>query len=99
VARATRVASPVRQQRGSATGVSLAREDTALFEDLRVLRKHLADEQGLPPYVIFHDATLREMAQERPATLHEFARIRGIGEAKLSRYGERCMEAIRQHAR
>jgi superfamily II DNA helicase RecQ len=39
------------------------------------------------------------MAQERPATLHEFARIRGIGEAKLSRYGERFMQAIRQHAR
>jgi ATP-dependent DNA helicase RecQ len=99
VARAARPASPARQQRGSAADVSLGRENAALFEDLRVLRKHLADEQGLPPYVIFHDATLREMAQERPATLHEFARIRGIGEAKLARYGERFMEAIRQHAR
>jgi ATP-dependent DNA helicase RecQ len=48
--------------------------------------------------VIFHDATLRQMAQERPATLHDFARIRGIGEAKLSRYGARFIETIRQHA-
>jgi ATP-dependent DNA helicase RecQ len=99
VARAARPAGSERQHRGSATGVSLGSEDSALFDELRALRKHLANEQGLPPYVIFHDATLREMAQERPATLHEFARIRGIGEAKLSRYGERFIEAIRQHAR
>jgi ATP-dependent DNA helicase RecQ len=99
VARAARPAGSARQPRDSATGVSLGSEDSALFDELRALRKHLANEQGLPPYVIFHDATLREMAQERPATLHEFARIRGIGEAKLSRYGERFIEAIRQHAR
>jgi ATP-dependent DNA helicase RecQ len=99
VARAAQPAGSARQPRDSATGVSLGSEDSALFDELRALRKHLANEQGLPPYVIFHDATLREMAQERPATLHEFARIRGIGEAKLSRYGERFIEAIRQHAR
>jgi ATP-dependent DNA helicase RecQ len=98
VARAAPRTSSARQRRDSATGVGLGREDSALFEQLRALRKHLADEQGLPPYVIFHDATLRQMAQERPATLHDFARIRGIGEAKLSRYGARFIETIRQHA-
>ena len=98
VARAVPRTSSARQRRDSATGVALGREDSALFEQLRALRKQLADEQGLPPYVIFHDATLRQMAQERPATLHDFARIRGIGEAKLSRYGARFIEAIRQHA-
>ena len=72
-------------------------EDKSLFDVLRVMRKQLADEHGLPPYVIFHDATLRDMAQQRPATLNEFARIRGVGEAKLSRYGERFIDAIRQH--
>jgi ATP-dependent DNA helicase RecQ len=75
----------------------LGSEDKALFEVLRALRKQLADEQGVPPYVIFHDATLREMAEQRPTTLHEFARIRGVGDAKLSRYGERFIDAIRQH--
>jgi ATP-dependent DNA helicase RecQ len=98
VARAVPRTSSARQRRDSATGVALGRKDNALFEQLRALRKQLADEQGLPPYVIFHDATLRQMAQERPATLHDFARIRGIGEAKLSRYGARFIEAIRQHA-
>jgi len=95
VARAVRSGSSARRERASATGASLASEDRTLFEVLRALRKQLADEQGLPPYVIFHDATLREMAQLRPATLDEFAKIRGIGEAKLSRYGARFIEAIR----
>jgi ATP-dependent DNA helicase RecQ len=98
VARAVPRASSARQRRDSASGIALGREDGALFEQLRALRKNLADEQGLPPYVIFHDATLRQMAQERPATLHDFARIRGIGEAKLTRYGARFIETIRRHA-
>ena len=98
VARAAQRSLSARQRRDSAAGVALGRDDSALFEELRALRKHLADEQGLPPYVIFHDATLRQMAQERPATLHDFARIRGIGEAKLSRYGARFIETIRQYA-
>ncbi|MEP6548669.1 MAG: DNA helicase RecQ [Gammaproteobacteria bacterium] len=96
VARAARPASSARQERASAAGAALSNGDRTVFEVLRALRKQLADEHGLPPYVIFHDATLREMAQRRPATLHEFSSIRGIGEAKLSRYGECFIEAIRQ---
>jgi ATP-dependent DNA helicase RecQ len=99
VARAARSASSARRDRPSATGASLDGEDRTLFEELRALRKQLADEHGLPPYVIFHDATLREMAQHRPATLDQFSRIRGIGDAKLTRYGERFIEAIRQYPR
>jgi ATP-dependent DNA helicase RecQ len=99
VARAARSASTGRRERAAGNGAPLASEDKTLFEALRTLRKQLADEHGLPPYVIFHDATLREMAQQRPATLDQFAGIRGIGEAKLARYGERFIDAIRQHAR
>jgi ATP-dependent DNA helicase RecQ len=97
VARAAPPASSPRQER-RVEGALLGGEDQALFDILRALRKQLADEQGVPPYVIFHDATLREMAQQRPARLQEFARIRGVGEAKLSRYGERFIDAICQHA-
>jgi ATP-dependent DNA helicase RecQ len=67
-----------------------------LFEHLRALRKRLADEHGLPPYVVFHDATLREMAQRRPLTLHQFAELPGVGQAKLARYGEHFIAAIGQ---
>jgi ATP-dependent DNA helicase RecQ len=70
----------------------------ALFERLRALRKRLADQMGLPPYVIFHDATLREMAARRPQTLSVFAELPGVGQAKLARYGEQFIEAIRQSA-
>ena len=67
-----------------------------LFERLRTLRKQLADAQGLPPYVIFHDATLREMVAQRPQTLSEFAGIRGVGEGKLARYGQQFIAALRE---
>jgi ATP-dependent DNA helicase RecQ len=99
VARAPKLASSAAKTRASATDVSLGSEDKGLFEVLRTLRKQLADEHALPPYVIFHDATLREMAQRRPASLEQFARIRGIGEAKLARYGQLFIEAIREHPR
>jgi ATP-dependent DNA helicase RecQ len=97
VARAARAESSRRRERAAASGAALEDKDRTLFDALRALRKQLADEHALPPYVIFHDATLREMAQRRPATLEAFAHIRGIGEAKLSRYGERFIEAIREH--
>jgi ATP-dependent DNA helicase RecQ len=73
-------------------------EGRELFETLRALRKRLADAQGMPPYVIFHDATLREIAERRPVTLDEFAGIRGVGEAKLARYGEEFVAVVRGHA-
>jgi ATP-dependent DNA helicase RecQ len=65
-----------------------------LFESLRQLRKRMADEQGVPPYVIFSDATLREFAVHRPRTLAAFRAISGVGDVKLERYGEAFTSAI-----
>jgi ATP-dependent DNA helicase RecQ len=83
---------------GTRGGADLATDSpqSALFEHLRAVRKRLANEQGLPPYVIFHDSTLREMALRRPLTLDEFATLPGVGQAKLSRYGEHFIAALRQ---
>jgi ATP-dependent DNA helicase RecQ len=69
--------------------------DDALFEALRTLRKRLADEAGMPPYIVFNDASLRDMAQRQPRSLEEFATILGVGQAKLARYGEQFVELIR----
>ena len=65
-----------------------------LFEALREARRTLAAKAGVPPYVIFHDSTLREIAAERPASLAELARINGVGRTKLDRYGEAMLAAI-----
>lgn len=66
-----------------------------LFDALRACRRELAQEQGVPPYVIFHDSTLREMAEQRPATLAELAHISGIGQRKLDAFGDAFLAAIR----
>ena len=71
--------------------------DEALFQALRARRLALAKKQGVPPYVIFHDRTLIEMAQTKPRRLHELARITGVGEAKLDRYGEDFLAVIAAH--
>jgi ATP-dependent DNA helicase RecQ len=93
-------ARPAAKSRTSpaASLAAVSSEGRELFETLRALRKRLADAQGMPPYVIFHDATLREIAERRPVTLGEFAGIRGVGEAKLARYGEEFVAAVRGHA-
>jgi ATP-dependent DNA helicase RecQ len=69
--------------------------DEPLFEALRALRKRLAQETGVPPYVIFHDATLRAMAHTRPTSLPEFAQLAGVGQSKLTKYGFAFVELIR----
>jgi ATP-dependent DNA helicase RecQ len=66
-----------------------------LFEALRARRRDLAKEAGVPPYVIFHDSTLREMAELKPETLHALSRVSGVGQAKLERYGEAFVEVVR----
>ncbi len=70
-----------------------------LFEALREVRRELARTAGLPPYVIFHDATLREMAAVRPQNLRELAEIGGVGARKLEAYGQEFVNAIRSHER
>jgi ATP-dependent DNA helicase RecQ len=101
--RAVRVGESVKPARGrkaskTAATTSSTSADNALFESLRKLRKRLADEAGMPPYIIFNDASLREMAQRQPTTLDEFATILGVGQAKLARYGELFVELIQQQA-
>ncbi|MDB9493105.1 DNA helicase RecQ [Spirulina major CS-329] len=67
-----------------------------LFDELRHLRKQLADEQGVPPYVIFPDSSLRTMAQQQPTDLDQFSRVPGVGTVKLQRYGQTFVNLIRQ---
>lgn len=70
--------------------------DMPLWEALRELRMSLAKQQGVPPYIIFHDATLKQMVVERPADMHQMAGLHGIGENKLKLYGQRFLEEIQQ---
>jgi ATP-dependent DNA helicase RecQ len=89
------IARQVKPGRHSKEGTRASTADDSLFERLRVLRKRLADEHGLPPYVIFHDSTLREMAEHMPRDLDQFAALPGVGQAKLARYGEQFIAAVR----
>jgi len=66
-----------------------------LFERLRTVRKTLADAQGVPAYIVFSDRVLRELSERRPATAAQMLDVPGVGPAKLERYGERFLEAIR----
>ncbi len=68
--------------------------EDSLFERLRALRRELAKAAGVPPYVVFHDSTLREMALLRPTTLAQLAQLHGIGETKLERYGSRVLALL-----
>ena len=84
---------PVKKKASKATA-NLSEDDLRLFETLRELRKHLAQEQGVPPYVVFGDAALLEMSVERPSDEQGFLEITGVGQVKLERYGETFLEAI-----
>lgn len=72
--------------------------DVALWEALRECRRELADEQGVPPYVIFHDRTLQELCVTLPQNLSQFAEIGGVGERKLEKYGTIFLAVISEHA-
>ncbi|MCB1663508.1 MAG: HRDC domain-containing protein, partial [Pseudomonadales bacterium] len=72
-------------------------QDPVLWEALRNCRKQLADEQGVPPFVIFHDATLMEMANLLPQTLEQLNRISGVGKSKLEKYGQAFLQILREH--
>src|SRR5690606_17045887 len=74
----------------------VAPDDLARWEALRECRRALAAEHNVPPYVIFHDATLKAMLAARPRTPDELLRVAGVGAAKLDRYGERFLEVLRR---
>lgn len=92
--------APTSKRRGGTNGGAVApveglsAADAPLFERLRALRRELAAEAGLPPYVIFHDSTLRAMASERPASLAAMARINGVGAGKLKAWGDVFLQAV-----
>ena len=71
--------------------------DVALFERLRALRKRIADEAEVPPYIVFSDAALRDMCAKLPRTPDEFLDVSGVGEKKLARYGEAFLAEIAEH--
>jgi len=91
-ARAARPARPAKTPGGAAADLSPAA--AGVFEQLRGWRAAAAKEQGVPAYVIFHDATLRQIAAQVPATLAELGTISGIGETKLARYGQQILDAL-----
>lgn len=73
--------------------------DRGLFEALRELRRIVADERGVPPFIVFGDAVLRDMARSRPTTIAALGNVRGVGERKLADLGARFVEAIASYLR
>jgi ATP-dependent DNA helicase RecQ len=91
----------VRKKSRAATATSketLTDEDRALWEALRDCRRRIAAEHGLPPYVIFHDATLMQMVEHRPKNSEEMLALNGVGRTKLERYGEEFLGMIREYS-
>ena len=84
------------RESGPRTGLPVGTHDLPLFRALRDLRARLAKEQNVPAYVIFHDSTLRNIAERRPDSMGELAQVGGIGGAKLERYGAEVLEVVRE---
>ncbi|MEO1009257.1 MAG: ATP-dependent DNA helicase RecQ [Planctomycetota bacterium] len=92
-------AGSVRSERGRKTGAAvdaspLTYEQKAVFDRLRALRRSIASEQAIPPYMVFGDATLRDMARRMPRSPSELLAVKGVGEAKLEAFGEAFLEAL-----
>jgi ATP-dependent DNA helicase RecQ len=90
--KATRKKAPTERQ-------PVAAADLDLWQALRACRQQLAAEHNVPPYVIFHDATLLQMIERRPDDADQLLGINGVGQAKLARYGERFLQALREAGR
>ena len=93
--RRLRRAGTVKKEKAAVAPIAPA--DEALWQALRTARTALAKEQGVPPYVVFHDSTLRELVRLKPLTLNEMERIQGIGEHKLRKYGDAFLRVVREH--
>lgn len=97
-----RVPAPPRARRGKVSRMTaqaaVSEGDRDLFEALRQKRTEMARAQNVPPYVIFHDKTLIEIAAAKPSSRAEMANVPGVGEAKLDRYGPAFLTVIAQHA-
>ncbi|MFJ7125373.1 DNA helicase RecQ [Streptomyces sp. NPDC098101] len=98
--RKEKAVAPARKESGSRSGkgarvpVDLPAEAVPVFEALRAWRAATAREQGVPAYVVFHDATLREIATLLPTTVEELGTVGGVGEAKLTKYAEGVLETL-----
>ncbi|MQM38133.1 ATP-dependent DNA helicase RecQ [wastewater metagenome] len=79
-------------ERGSSAQIQPA--DRERWDALRQCRREIAEAEGVPPYVVFHDATLMEMLWQRPGTLEELAGVSGVGRHKLEKYGEAFLQAL-----
>lgn len=93
-----RASRPSRSSRKATPAADLLPEAMPVFERLRAWRGAVAKEQGVPAYVIFHDATLRQIATELPDTLARLGTISGVGENKLAKYGEGVLETLAAEA-
>jgi ATP-dependent DNA helicase RecQ len=86
------------RKRHSGERLGIEAADAPLFEALRAWRRDRAAEQHVPPYVIFHDATLSAIARDRPASPDALAKVSGVGQSKLKRYGADVLKVVRDHA-
>ena len=89
-----RLARPGRARKERQEDWEMPAKDEPLWQALRTCRMTLADEAGVPPYVIFHDATLKEFVRTRPSTPEAMLQLHGVGQAKLERYGGAFLEII-----
>jgi ATP-dependent DNA helicase RecQ len=87
-------AAKVRSAKRAAAAAEMPAEAAPLFERLRAWRAGVAKEQGVPAYVVFHDATLRQIATQRPSSLADLGTVSGVGENKLAKYGEGVLEVL-----
>lgn len=86
-----------RPSKGSRADRGMLPEDKRLFEALRLCRKQLAEQFDVPPYVIFHDATLLDMVHLRPLNAQQLLSVNGVGQGKLNKYGEAFLRIINEH--
>jgi len=86
------------RKRRDIDALAVGAADAALFADLRAWRRQRASEQHVPPYVIFHDATLADMARKRPKNSDDLKELSGVGQSKLQRYGAAVLELVRRHS-
>jgi ATP-dependent DNA helicase RecQ len=93
------IAVPVAQKISPVSEGDKTAQTELLLQRLRSLRKQLADEQSIPPYVVFQDSTLRLMAQVQPQSLTEFGKLSGVGSHKLAQYGEKFLAEITAYRR
>jgi ATP-dependent DNA helicase RecQ len=84
-------------KRGKRQAIEVDHEDLALWHALRQCRKRLSEEYGVPPYVIFHDASLKHMLEVRPQNTQQLMQVSGVGDAKAQKYGHAFLDVLREY--